>query len=189
MRITTRDGMNCFNKFKKTLIHARKIADLKGLAPECYWKEVDALIRCALAIENLFSEKSTHTHSLKDIRDLIPKQDLIFSPNVTFPEFEVTQDDEDSFDKEIFIPSAMKPSLGSAKISLFSSISVGEKKPEPVVDSASVTITSSQSLSDTPIPHPKPASVFFRSSIPNSPRYLIPEKFGSYVTCFCTSSG
>ncbi len=166
--ISTKEEIKCFQKFKKTIIHARKIVNLKDHAPECYWKEVDALARCAFSMMELLSQKPANTRQIflntlervfGDFRALIPKQDLIFSPQVIFPVVEVTREDENLFDKEIFTPE--EPfSLGSTIASLFSLNSEKEKTPvldfksvKPVMTMSEVT-TNSQPLSVTPIPDP-----------------------------------
>ncbi len=96
-----------FQKLKKAIIHAQKIVKLSNLASECYWKEIDSLTRCALNIESrlALNPKGPYLKIMKgllnDFRDCIPKQDLIFSSKIKFPEIEVKKADEELFDKEI----------------------------------------------------------------------------------------
>ncbi len=96
-----------FQKLKKAIIHAKKILNLRNLAFECYWKEIDSLTRCALNIESWLELKPIDAYLeimnsfLSDLKDFIPKKDLIFSSKVKFPEIEIKKEDEELFDKEI----------------------------------------------------------------------------------------
>ncbi len=96
-----------FQELKKAIIHAQKIVNLRNLASECYWKEIDSLARCALNIEGWLElgPSSPYLKIMKGLlngfRDFIPKKDLIFSSKIKFPEIEIKKADEELFDKEI----------------------------------------------------------------------------------------
>ncbi len=176
--ISTKDEIKSFQKFKKTIIHARKIVELKGHAPECYWKEVDSLIRCALSIKELLFVESPDTRRVflntldmvfKDIMILTPEVDLLFSPHVIFPVADVTPEDENLFDKDISI-APMPSSPGSNITSLFN-LKI-EREEKSVIDFKlikPVNTTILPSLSMTPIPDPDSNSRSVSTSISTFP--------------------
>ena len=197
--ISTTEEIKSFKKFKKTIIHARKIVKLKGHAPECYWKEVDSLIRCALSIKELLFVKSSDTRKIfentldmafKDIMLLTPEVDLLFSPHVIFPVAEVTPGDENLFDKEIYI-APMPSSLGLSIASLFT-LKIG-KEEKPVIDTKPVkpvNTTILPPLSMTPIPDPASNSRPVSTSISTLPLiFSVPQNQAPVLPTLVLVSG
>ena len=176
--MSTEDEFKSFQKFKRTIIHARKIVNLGGHAPECYWKEVDALNRCALSMKELLSKKSENAHQMflntlwkvfGDIAPLTPEVDLLFSPHVIFPVAEVTPEDENLFDEEIYIE-PIPFNFGTSIASLFN-LKI-EREEKSVIDFKlvkPVNTTILPSLSMTPIPDSDSNSRLVSTSISTFP--------------------
>ncbi len=176
--MSTKAEFKSFQKFKRTIIHARKIVNLGGHAPECYWKEVDALNRCALSMKELLSKKSENAHQMflntlwkvfGGIALLTPEVDLLFSPHVIFPVAEVTPEDENLFDEEIYIE-PIPFNLGTSIASLFN-LKI-EREEKSVIDFKlvkPVNTTILPSLSMTPIPDPDSNSRPVSTSISTLP--------------------